>query len=229
MRLALLLSIIAALAAVCALDHPARGSEPKAAASTARGTPAAPAHADDEVPRYSSLDEVTSIAAEIARNPPKPTPQPKATEPAGDRWLVVGVHDGDTVLCLDEHNTQHKVRLVGIDAPEIGQPFGTVSRDGLRALVLRKSVTVHQHGQDRYGRTLGSLEIDGDDVALRMLAAGLAWQFTRYSDDEHLADAERDARAARRGLWADGKAVPPWEWRASEKARKADQRVPAGR
>jgi micrococcal nuclease len=130
----------------------------------------------------------------------------------------VSVHDGDTVLCLDADSRQHKVRLVGIDAPEIGQPFGTKSRDGLRALVLRKSVTVHEQGQDKYGRTLGSLEIDGDDVALRMLAAGLAWHFTRYSDDEHLAAAEREARAARRGLWADPEPVAPWDWRATEKA-----------
>lgn len=181
---------------------------------------------DDEQATYSPLDEVASMAREAASRPAPRQPAP--TEPAAaDRWLVVSVHDGDTVLCIDADNVQHKVRLVGIDAPEIAQPFGTKSRDGLRALVLRKSVTVHTHGQDRYGRTLGNLEIDGQDVALRMLAAGLAWHFKRFSDDETLAAAEREARAAQRGLWADRAPVPPWEWRETERERKAQSAFPA--
>jgi endonuclease YncB( thermonuclease family) len=184
---------------------------------------------DDEQPRYSSLDEVAGMSRELLT---RPAPAPAAVidePPAAGRWLVVSVHDGDTVLCLDQGNSQQKIRLVGIDAPETGQAFGTKSRDALRALVLEKSVTVHVEGEDRYGRLLGSLEIDGDDVALRMLTAGLAWHFKRFSDDEELAAAERNARAARRGLWADPEPVPPWEWRASEKERKAAQREPAGR
>ena len=44
---------------------------------------------------------------------------------------VVIVHDGDTLTALDAVNVQHKIRLHGIDAPEIGQPFGTKSRDRL--------------------------------------------------------------------------------------------------
>ncbi len=184
--------------------------------------PRAFAAQDDEQPRYSSLDEVTGMSRELL-NRPAPAPTAVIDEPpAAGRWLVVSVHDGDTVLCLDEENDQRKVRLVGIDAPETGQAFGTKSRDALRALVLEKSVTVHVEGEDRYGRTLGSLEIDGDDVALRMLTAGLAWHFKRFSDDEELAAAERNARAARRGLWADPEPVPPWEFRASEKDRKAN-------
>jgi micrococcal nuclease len=55
-----------------------------------------------------------------------------------------------------------------------------------------------------------------------MVAEGLAWHFTRYSDDATLAAAEREARAARRGLWRDREPVPPWEWRASEKERKGE-------
>jgi endonuclease YncB( thermonuclease family) len=193
------------------------------------GQPRALAAQDDEQPRYSSLDEVAGMSRELLTRPAAAPAAVIAEPPAAGRWLVVSVHDGDTVLCLDEDNGQRKVRLVGIDAPETGQAFGTKSRDALRALVLEKSVMVHVEGEDRYGRLLGSLEIDGDDVALRMLTAGLAGHFKRFSDDEELAAAERNARAARRGLWADPEPVPPWEWRASEKDRKASQRVPAGR
>lgn len=148
--------------------------------------------------------------------------EPPAAPPAVS-WRVVSVHDGDTVVCLDEHDAQHKVRLSGIDAPEIGQAFGTKSRDALRSRVLRKSVAVHRRGEDQYGRTLATLEIEGDDVAEWMVAGGMAWHYKRYSDDKALAAAERKARSARQGLWADRDPIPPWEWRASERDRK-DQR-----
>ena len=132
-----------------------------------------------------------SPRVEATSTPPAAPAAPEATvEPATKGvpvWRVVSVHDGDTVLCLDQDNAKHKVRLQGIDAPEIGQAFGTVSRDGLRALVLRKSVTVHTDGQDRYGRTLGTLEIDSEDVNRQMVADGLAWHYKRYSRDATMA------------------------------------------
>ena len=118
-------------------------------------------------------------------------------------WRVVSVHDGDTVRCLDDGNREHKIRLAGIDAPETGQPFGTVSRDHLRQLVLRREVVVHEQGKDKWGRTLGRLEVDGKDVAAVMVAEGLAWHYVRYSDDEQLARAEREAKAAGPHAFAD--------------------------
>jgi hypothetical protein len=66
---------------------------------------------------------------------------------------------------------------------------------------------------DRYGRTVARMYIDGKDVSLELGRAGLAWHFTRYSSDPVLADAEREARAAKRGLWVQPNPVPPWEYR----------------
>jgi endonuclease YncB( thermonuclease family) len=122
---------------------------------------------------------------------------------------VVSVTDGDTVRVLDAANVQHKVRLDGIDAPERGQPFGTVARDRLASLVMGKAVTVHSDGRDKYGRTLGRIEIEGQDVNRRMVDDGMAWHYSRFNNDARLAAAERAARAAKRGLWADAKPVPP--------------------
>jgi endonuclease YncB( thermonuclease family) len=139
---------------------------------------------------------------------------------------VVSVTDGDTVRVLDANNVQHKVRLNGIDAPERGQPFGTVARDRLASLVMGKAVTVHDDGRDKWGRTLGRIEIEGQDVNRTLVAEGLAWHYVKFSKDARLAAAERQARAAGRGLWGDAKPVPPWEWRATAKDRK---RQPAGR
>jgi endonuclease YncB( thermonuclease family) len=133
---------------------------------------------------------------------------------------VVSVHDGDTVRVLDAANVQHKVRLDGIAAPERGQPFGTVARDRLASLVMGKAVTVHSDGRDKWGRTLGRIEIEGQDVNRRMVDDGMAWHYVAFNNDARLAAAERAARAAGRGLWADAKPVPPWEWRATAKDRK---------
>ncbi len=135
-------------------------------------------------------------------------------------WRVVSVHDGDTLRAIDQGKTERKVRLLGIDAPEIGQAFGTKSRDRLTALVKGKSVEVHADSEDRYGRTLARLVFEGRDVNRQMVADGLAWHFTRYSDDERLVAAEREARAAHRKPWRDPAPVAPWEWRASEAERK---------
>lgn len=134
---------------------------------------------------------------------------------------VVGITDGDTITVLVGTDPV-KVRLNGIDAPEKKQPFGTQSRAKLGELAFGKTVTVHSAGKDRYGRTLGTVLADGQSVNLKMVETGLAWHYAQYSKDAALADAEKAARAARRGLWADPKPVAPWEFRkAKTPAKKA--------
>lgn len=66
---------------------------------------------------------------------------------------------------------------------------------------------------------LASVDIEGDDLGHRLVADGLAWHHTRYSKDAGLAAAEREARTAGRGLWADSAPVLPWEWRATKNDR----------
>ena len=134
---------------------------------------------------------------------------------------VVSVHDGDTVTLLDSENVKHKVRLSGIDAPELGQDFGKRSKQALADKVADKQVTVETHGKDRYGRTLGTIFVDGKDINLEMVAEGMAWWYKRYAPkDTALEKAESAARADKLGLWA-GKPVEPWEWRRQEKERRA--------
>ena len=76
---------------------------------------------------------------------------------------VVAVTDGDTIKVLDSTNTQHKVRLTGIDAPERGQPYGTASRDHLASMVAGKDVRVESKKNDRYGRVLGKVWVQPGD------------------------------------------------------------------
>lgn len=143
-----------------------------------------------------------------------------AADAAGFTGKAVSVSDGDTLRVLDDAKQEHTIRLAGIDAPERRQPFGTVARDRLAELTKGKAVAVIAGKPDKYGRTVARIEVEGQDVGHRLVAEGLAWHYVRYSDDATLAEAERAARAARRGLWRDPAPVPPWEWRASEKERK---------
>lgn len=152
--------------------------------------------------------------------PPASLPVVSRPESPAPVWRVVNVHDGDTLRAIDAGKVEHKVRLLGIDAPGIGQPFGTVFRDRLTSLTKGKSVEVFVDDRDRYGRVLARLEVGGVDVNLQMIADGLAWHFTRYSDDADLAAAESEARAAKRGLWRDPEPIAPWDWRAGEAERK---------
>ena len=128
-------------------------------------------------------------------------------------WRVVGVHDGDTITCLDENNVQQKVRLAEIDAPEIGQDYGKVSREALADLVFGKTVQVIDQGKDRYGRWIGRVSVGGTDVNRQLVATGNAWHYAAYSQDAALAGLQAQAQAQRSGLWAQADPTPPWDYR----------------
>jgi len=137
---------------------------------------------------------------------------------------VIKIADGDTLTVLDESKRQHKVRLVGIDAPERKQAFGTVSRQNLADLVFGKKVDVEWSKQDRYQRVLGKVLLDGKDINLKQVKAGLAWHYTQYDKDLQLADKRLYAEAQKAaslkgiGLWSDPAPVAPWDFRHNRPA-----------
>lgn len=139
------------------------------------------------------------------------------------RGRVVGVSDGDTVTVLDASNTQFKIRLMGIDAPEKKQAFGSKSKEALSRLVFNKLVTVEYYKKDRYGRTIGKIIVGDIDANLEQVKAGFAWHYKKYQKEQTLEDrslyaqAEDQAMAERRGLWRDAEPVPPWDWRRQKK------------
>ena len=128
---------------------------------------------------------------------------------------VVKVADGDTITVLDSTNTQHRIRLTGIDAPEKGQPFGNVSKQRLTNLVAGKMVMVEYTKKDRYGRILGKVWVqlcsscEAMDANLAQVTAGMAWWYRHYQKDQPPEDrgryesAEDEAKARRIGLWGE--------------------------
>ncbi len=139
---------------------------------------------------------------------------------------VVGVSDGDTVTVLDATNTQFIIRLMGIDAPEKKQAFGNISKEHLSGLVFNKPVAVEYTKQDKYGRTVGKITINGVDANLEQIIAGLAWHYKKYQREQSEADrtiyaqAEEEARVTKRGLWFDTDPAPPWDWRKQQKHKQ---------
>lgn len=130
---------------------------------------------------------------------------------------VIRVLDGDTIEILNDR-TPVRVRLQNIDAPEKKQPFGRWSTNQLKNLISGKPVTVEYTETDRYGRILGRVETESGIEANRyMVQIGGAWVYERYNSDTSLPPVQHEAREQKRGLWADSKPVPPWEWRHSKK------------
>lgn len=88
---------------------------------------------------------------------------------------VIGISDGDTITILDPQRVQHRVRLAGIDAPERHQDFGNRSKQSLSAMAYRQQATVETNKTDRYGRLVGKVVINGEDVNLHQVRRGMAW------------------------------------------------------
>ena len=133
---------------------------------------------------------------------------------------VVRVADGDTITVLSTPATQHKIRLHGIDAPEKKQPFGHAAGRFLAGLVANREVRVSYTKRDRYGRIVGIVFLDGRDVNLEMLKAGMAWHYKKYDSTPAYAQPESEARAAKRGLWQDKTSIEPESFRKAKRAGK---------
>jgi endonuclease YncB( thermonuclease family) len=139
---------------------------------------------------------------------------------AGDVFRVEKVLDGDTVIL---RGAAQRVRLANIDAPEMshgygrpGQPFAVQATRWMERAVEGKDVSVRCPDEDRYGRRVCVLLLNGQDVNKELVRQGLAWANTanpRYLRDRSVLDAQREAQRERRGLWAQPHPTAPWLWR----------------
>lgn len=138
--------------------------------------------------------------------------RPRYVDTRGARGMpivVKRVSDGDTVVVHEDRRfaPQFRVRLYGIDAPESDQPFGRESTEALRRILMSQPVALDVFAHDRYGRAVGLLYPRGGDprrsVNVEMVREGWAYCYHRngrYS--QGLNAAQREARAAARGVWA---------------------------
>ena len=132
---------------------------------------------------------------------------------------VVKVADGDTITILDVNKTQHKIRLQGIDAPEKAQAFGEKSKQSLYDMVHGKTVQVSFTKNDKYGRIVGKVFLDTQDICHQQIKSGLAWHYKKYQDEQPEEDrsaystSELTAKNQQLGLWSEPQPMPPWDYR----------------
>ena len=124
--------------------------------------------------------------------------------------------------------------LATVDAPELKQLYGKEAKKALSDRVFGESVSVQVIGKDRYKRTRGyvlvpaRLQANSNGITLEFLSVwlienGHGWHDRKYvKGNERLAVSERKAREAKRGLWADDMAVPPWKWRKTHDEEDAE-------
>lgn len=150
----------------------------------------------------------------------------EAATPISGRAVAV---DGDTLQVGGL-----RVRLEGIDAPEMGQTCGRRSvgdwncgraaQQALGDLVHGRRIDCDSKGRDKYGRELGICFVDGRDINAELVRQGMAWAFVKYS--QSYVGAEAEARKARAGIWQ-GSAEPAWAYRA-QKWQTAEVEAPKG-
>ena len=153
-----------------------------------------------------------------------------ARAPVGEPWApegpvlvgrVLSVTDGDTIK-VELASGPIEVRFHSIDTPERAQPWGREAKAALAQRLQGAEVALEPFEQDRYGRMIAVVYLGDVNVNAWLVQEGHAWVYRQYARDERYCQAEGEARAARRGLWAlpPAEQLPPWEWRAVKDRRR---------
>ena len=147
---------------------------------------------------------------------PSPGTSPAAPRPQRtEEGTVTHVADGDTITVITANHTKLRIRMVGIDAPETpkgtkfpGQPYGKEAEAYLKQLVEGKQVKVEIYSVDRYKRLLATIFLDGKDINLAMIEAGLAEVYRGPESGnpytQQYRGAEDTARSTKQNMWIQG-------------------------
>ncbi len=183
-----------------------------------------------------------------------PVAKPNSSPPTSQvfQGKVTAIIDGDT-LHLDTKNAKYVVDLAGIDAPEKGQPSGSMAAQVLYLKVLQKEISLlvlaapspnpvvvpvtpkptpaptpnlDPSRPATRQRVCGILYCDGC-VNSQLVHEGIAWHDSQACPSTTLTRAQESARKGRRGLWQnDRQPTPPWQWRTQRRASVASTVAP---
>jgi endonuclease YncB( thermonuclease family) len=136
---------------------------------------------------------------------------------------VIRVEDGDTLTISvpsPQGARQIRVQMHGVDCPEKEQPYSDQAKQFTTRMALGKTVACEVKSADTYDRMVVVAIVEGKNLNRELVKAGMAWWYRHYAPkDRELADMEEEARAAKRGLWADPTPMPPWEYRRLNRKR----------
>jgi endonuclease YncB( thermonuclease family) len=132
---------------------------------------------------------------------------------APSQITVLRVIDGDTFIAIGQDKIEFTVRLARIDAPELGQQCGLEAKDRLEKVILHRQVILRHASRGKYGRVVAEVFENGSPIDEPLVREGLAWIDPSLSHQTTLTHLEKEARQARRGLWAEENPIEPWTWR----------------
>lgn len=132
------------------------------------------------------------------------------------RGKITKVEDGETLWITLDNGDEEKVRLYGIDSPELDQEFGVAAKKNLENY-LHHVVDLEYKSRDseNYMLAIVTYKTKEDEIFnlnQELVKAGFAWR-NKYSDDKDLAKLEKQAKKNNMGLWRNSEPIPPWEWR----------------
>jgi len=125
--------------------------------------------------------------------------------------IVERVKNGNNFKVVDPKQTEHLVRLLDVETPELTQPYGIQAWKTLRKLIRRKQVRIFHRFFDGHGRILGKVYVDNLWVNMELVKRGLAW--ARPDAPKPLKEAMKKAQTDKIGLWTEEHPIPPWFWR----------------
>jgi micrococcal nuclease len=108
-----------------------------------------------------------------------------------------------------------------VDCPELKQAGGKEARALVPRLAFGRVLLIESKGEDRYKRIIGRVFLlSGNTLSRELVKAGLCWWYRKYApDDQYLEVLETEAKAEKRGLWANPNPIPPWKWRKERRKR----------
>ena len=126
---------------------------------------------------------------------------------------VERVIDGDTIVFQGIGTKTQRVRLADIDTPELDQPWGEEAKAALKVWAENRKAEIRIVDTDRYGRSVATLRIDGENINRRLVTEGHARVYRRYLRDRALLSLEASAKASGLGLWSGKDVIEPRVWR----------------
>jgi len=142
---------------------------------------------------------------------------------------IVSILDADTIEVVHHHHAE-RIRLYGIDCPEIGQAYGARAKQVTAALLVGQKVKIKTHGRDKHRRTLGTAVREGININHFLVKQGWCW-WDRKAAPTHsvLEGLERQARDEKLGLWKESAPIPPWVYRMASSENTARSDVKSGK
>ena len=135
---------------------------------------------------------------------------------------VSRIADGDTIIVERIGGQKVRIRLYGVDCPELDQPYGKEAKNFLESFLVNSTVAIEDVEIDRFGRLVALVYLgDGPTMQETLLEEGLAWVYPKYCKRAECLSwqkQEETARKLQRGLWESPDSVPPWVWRNRKKS-----------